>query len=484
MGEASSIVPPSGLKEIADRCFQAADSLEVAKPIIAWRVDDRSEYRVQIDETCGQFHALARSLLHLNKTIQSSVYSRSDLDLLIDSLGRTLDLVFETWRDPQTKTAQTLWLDLLSSMSREGLSLYPRLDLYLKLLRGFGGGSSEEIQQSRRLTERLLRGQRRQLAFLLSVAHKSDEANGNMALSEGARINRMLPVSLPWDQAHEDRQDTPPLPEEPDAAGEARSELLDSAQRTLLRQHLTKLFDAGKASVFYALTSKSDRQMPKTAVLNLAVLQQMNLHYLQHRVAMFAGRSFRSSEFIPELMDGDTPETEMDCLYYWMERYCKAVRDLDYMKECATQDTYNDPFKMHSSKAVERSILEFVGLLPDHLLPAGVLPVAHDHAAPQLHSVSRNQAHKDEARKRRLWRFGMAAAGRMLLVVPMLIMAIVQGKIASLVTTCVAMLVFAILITWATDLGPNEVLATTAAYAAVLVVFVGTSLAPRTSVGN
>jgi len=46
------------------------------------------------------------------------------------------------------------------------------------------------------------------------------------------------------------------------------------------------------------------------------------------------------------------------------------------------------------------------------------------------------------------------------------------------------MLVFAALVTLGTELGPNEVLATTAGYAAVLVVFVGTSLAPEGAGGS
>lgn len=62
------------------------------------------------------------------------------------------------------------------------------------------------------------------------------------------------------------------------------------------------------------------------------------------------------------------------------------------------------------------------------------------------------------------------------MIVPMLIMANVPGKVASLMTTCVALLIFVVVIAFLTKLSPNEVLATTAAYAAVLVVFVGTSL--------
>jgi VIT1/CCC1 family predicted Fe2+/Mn2+ transporter len=146
------------------------------------------------------------------------------------------------------------------------------------------------------------------------------------------------------------------------------------------------------------------------------------------------------------------------------------------MKQCAMRGYEEDPFLMKSSRALERSILEITKLIPNHVLPAGPLPLPHDHKNPQLRDVGRNEANKAAHQKNRLRRFTMAGIGALLLVVPMLIMANIPGKTASLVTTCVALMIFSILIPLLTELGPNEILATTAAYAAVLVVFVGTSL--------
>lgn len=73
----------------------------------------------------------------------------------------------------------------------------------------------------------------------------------------------------------------------------------------------------------------------------------------------------------------------------------------------------------------------------------------------------------------------MVSAGGLFVIVPIIIMANVPCKTASLVTTVVAMLAFAIGITYKTELKTDQVLAATAAYAAVLVVFVGTSLEDR-----
>jgi VIT1/CCC1 family predicted Fe2+/Mn2+ transporter len=152
------------------------------------------------------------------------------------------------------------------------------------------------------------------------------------------------------------------------------------------------------------------------------------------------------------------------------------------MKQCAMRGYEEDPFLMKSSRALERSILEATQLIPNHVLPTGPLPLARDHDNIQLRELGRNEANRVAFQKQRLARFAMAALGGLLLVVPMLIMANVQGKASSLITTCIALLVFSALVTLFTELGPHEILATTAAYAAVLVVFVGTSLASQTVV--
>ncbi len=59
----------------------------------------------------------------------------------------------------------------------------------------------------------------------------------------------------------------------------------------------------------------------------------------------------------------------------------------------------------------------------------------------------------------------------------MLIMTLHPGLVVDLVTTSIATVIFAVIITFfGTDASGQEVLASTAAYAAVLDVFVGASL--------
>ncbi|KAE8441928.1 hypothetical protein EG329_004186 [Mollisiaceae sp. DMI_Dod_QoI] len=74
-----------------------------------------------------------------------------------------------------------------------------------------------------------------------------------------------------------------------------------------------------------------------------------------------------------------------------------------------------------------------------------------------------------------LSRFYMALFGGLALIVPMLIMTLHESKVTSLVTTSVFVIAVAVLLAgFMEDADPKDILAATAAYAAVLVVFVGT----------
>ena len=75
----------------------------------------------------------------------------------------------------------------------------------------------------------------------------------------------------------------------------------------------------------------------------------------------------------------------------------------------------------------------------------------------------------------RLARFIVAMTGGLLLVVPMLIMRLHEDSKKSLVTTSVAVILFAGLVSIGFKASDAETSGITAAYAAVLVVFVGTS---------
>ena len=75
----------------------------------------------------------------------------------------------------------------------------------------------------------------------------------------------------------------------------------------------------------------------------------------------------------------------------------------------------------------------------------------------------------------RLSRFIVAMVGGLSLVVPMLIMRLHQNENKSLITTSVAVVLFSGIVSIVFRASNAETLGITAAYAAVLVVFVGTS---------
>ena len=101
-------------------------------------------------------------------------------------------------------------------------------------------------------------------------------------------------------------------------------------------------------------------------------------------------------------------------------------------------------------------------------------------------TVGKSKRHisKAELAKRSAFtsRLLMSLFGGIALIVPTIIMAKHQDVNTSLITTSIATVVFAaILAIGATDSTGKDVLAATAAYTAVLVVFVGTSLAGPSS---
>jgi len=73
-------------------------------------------------------------------------------------------------------------------------------------------------------------------------------------------------------------------------------------------------------------------------------------------------------------------------------------------------------------------------------------------------------------------RFSMALFGGVALMGPVLIMTLRPGRDISLITTSIAIILFALMLAfWARSTSGKDILAATAAYAAVLVVFIGTS---------
>jgi hypothetical protein len=77
-----------------------------------------------------------------------------------------------------------------------------------------------------------------------------------------------------------------------------------------------------------------------------------------------------------------------------------------------------------------------------------------------------------------------AAGASLVVLVLVLVMSLKKGVLKSLITMSVAVVLFAICLAFGVKAGNTETLAATAAYAAVLVVFVGTSRPGEAREGN
>lgn len=74
-------------------------------------------------------------------------------------------------------------------------------------------------------------------------------------------------------------------------------------------------------------------------------------------------------------------------------------------------------------------------------------------------------------------RIRMALFGGVVVVAPMLVMALHRTLLTTLLTTSLVVLVVGLVLAWMMDTAePKDILTATAAYAAILVVFVGTTL--------
>jgi hypothetical protein len=91
-------------------------------------------------------------------------------------------------------------------------------------------------------------------------------------------------------------------------------------------------------------------------------------------------------------------------------------------------------------------------------------------------STGLSYTHKRADLKAFYSRLIMALFGGLALIVPMLIMTLHRSKLTSLLTTSVFVLGLAVVLAWIMDTAdPKDIIGATAAYAAVLVVFVGTA---------
>jgi len=245
--------------------------------------------------------------------------------------------------------------------------------------------------------------------------------------------------------------------------------------------------------VFYTSTSRWDETVPVTSTLNVAGLQRTRLHVMQWKIAKLVGDMYevRKVSMTPdaEVLEDVDKILHNYCGCGWLlfspkraelTRTGNALRDLDYMKERAHQNYKEDPFQIKSSRAFERDALEGAGLFRYIVPPPfqGTMPKAKDSSDPKLSVPARSALNSEERMKAITKRISFAIGGVIAIFAPVVVMVLLPGRASGLATSFGSMLLVSLIIARWSALQPSEVLTFSAAYAAVLVVFIGTNNTP------
>lgn len=145
------------------------------------------------------------------------------------------------------------------------------------------------------------------------------------------------------------------------------------------------------------------------------------------------------------------------------------MRDRDFMRDCAHRDWKVNPFVLRSNREMEGVLLKSLkakGIRPDPLVPP-----EEDRHLPTFPGGPWDLPSSLELQRQR---YTGAILGGLILTVPMILMVLLRSTTANLVIASVSTMIFALGATYLSPTKlPVELLSVTAAYAAVLVVFVG-----------
>jgi len=166
-----------------------------------------------------------------------------------------------------------------------------------------------------------------------------------------------------------------------------------------------------------------------------------------------------------------------------MKHTGNTLRDWDYMSEKHNAEIEKDPFKLVSSQTRDACIMEDADLFSKAASlwgteydPLRKQRVPDDYEAPALVGGSRGSTKERREAELFALRLWFSLLGGLALIAPMLFMVLYKGgEHVSLITTSVSTILFAVAMAKFSTQPPWNLVATTAAYAAVLVVFVGSS---------
>ena len=167
----------------------------------------------------------------------------------------------------------------------------------------------------------------------------------------------------------------------------------------------------------------------------------------------------------------------------------QASKDSDYIRDCVKRKL-NDPFVVISERWVDAQVFKSLldRISPEKRKEDGLDELLEQNGVVTSFAPPREKGPNPIGGTRGEWaqkqktedfltRLAFSVIGGIFLVVPMWLMVLYNAKYTAVITTSISVLLWAIATAWKAEGGPIAVLSATAAYAAVLVVFVGTNTA-------
>ena len=155
-----------------------------------------------------------------------------------------------------------------------------------------------------------------------------------------------------------------------------------------------------------------------------------------------------------------------------------ALRDLKYMLEMPSKNAnvakfLQDLLYLNAGKSSDLAIMMDANLIKEYAEKPRLNVSNYIGEGGRFHKQDTRQRSREDL----LNRIRMALFGGVVVVAPMLIMTLHRTLLTTLLTTSLFVLAVGLVLAWSMDSAePKDILTATAAYAAILVVFVGTTL--------
>ncbi|CAI7633575.1 unnamed protein product [Penicillium glandicola] len=219
----------------------------------------------------------------------------------------------------------------------------------------------------------------------------------------------------------------------------------------------------------------SHSQVENVTFYNISpsTLQRMVIHELQHQLIM----DVKNIERTHEITKASMQDTQNLLTKY--NTLANAIRDYDFMIDkfkTTAESGEENPFSITAKDGLNLYMMRDSGSIMTGFQSQGHYVTQRNPWRSTLSGVD-PKTHHLKSKQSELWdRLWMGFCGGLALIAPMLLMVLHKDQVTTLATASIATMLFAVgLAYFGSNLKGQEVLASVAAYAAVLVVFVGTN---------